>query len=393
MTRSRTTVLFAGLSLFAAGWTGCSGTAEKQASNPDDSSAAASPDGSAGADEAPTEVATAETGGAAEPAAPTQPEPEPPGVRGTEPLPADLAEVFRRGEGEQLGKAEITYLKTNERRHDVWFPYIEGKGGAYLGVGSDQNFTLIGVAKSELVFFTDIDPRVPRLHALYEALVEAAETPEAHLQLWAPKNEESTQALLEEAFADRDEEERRVLLREFRADRETVWRHLNHVAERTEDGANTSWLSNPEYYAHLRKLYQSDRIRYEAGDLTGKTTMKLAGDIFRELDIPLGVLYLSNAEEYFTYIQSYRDNIANLPADDGSMVLRTIYNKERNKDYEMADALWNYQVQYLEDFQARLEEKENSTRNRMIRKAEKDGEFERHPEVSGTSRLNVDAAN
>ncbi len=71
-------------------------------------------------------------------------------------------------------------------------------------------------------------------------------------------------------------------------------------------------------------------------------------------------------------------------------MLRTIYNKEKNKDYAMADSLWNYQVQYLEDFQTRLADKQNSTRNRMIRFAEKDGEFVRHAEPSGTSRLNID---
>jgi len=394
MTRVRrpllTTGAFASLGLFAVGFTGCSGTPEpsphpdavakaetKADAPPADDGDAAGPDPGKAADDDGTE-----------------PEPEPPknAARGLEPLPADVAETFRAGETEQLGQAEITYLKTNEIRHDVWFPYVTDLGGGYVGVGSDQNYTLIAVARSELVFLTDIDPRVPKLHALYEVLIEKAETPEEHMMMWAPKNEESTLAVLEEAFADRDEDERKRLLREYRADRETVWRHLERVRARHRDDEMTTWLSNPEYYAHVRKLFLNDRIRYEAGDLTGPKTMKLAGEIFTKLDVPVGLLYLSNAEEYFTYTQQYRDNISGLPANENSIVVRTIYNKEKNKDYEMADSLWNYQVQYLRDFQTRLEDKQNSTRNRMIRFAEKDGEFERHPEVSGLSRLNIEKA-
>ena len=33
------------------------------------------------------------------------------------------------------------YLWSNERRHDLFFPLLHGLGGAYMGVGGDQNHT------------------------------------------------------------------------------------------------------------------------------------------------------------------------------------------------------------------------------------------------------------
>jgi hypothetical protein len=47
-------------------------------------------------------------------------------------------------------------------------------GGAYLGVGSDQNYTVAAAARSELMFLSDIDRSVVDLHRVYEVLIEAS---------------------------------------------------------------------------------------------------------------------------------------------------------------------------------------------------------------------------
>ena len=36
------------------------------------------------------------------------------------------------------------YVISNEDRHDLWLKTVQGKGGAYLGVGTDQNYVLAG---------------------------------------------------------------------------------------------------------------------------------------------------------------------------------------------------------------------------------------------------------
>lgn len=324
------------------------------------------------------------------PAAEAQPEPEPQPEPegGIGPLSdAKRAALHETGTGdEDLGEWDVHYIKSNERRHDVWFPYIADLGGAYVGVGSDQNYTVMAAQKAEYALLLDIDPRIADLHYVYEALIEKSETPEELHARFDAKNKDDSIKLLEEYYADSDPAQRKRYLREYKAARETVFRHLRHVLTRDEKDVNTSWLSNPVMYAHVRTMYLNDRVRILAGDLTGPKTMITFGDAVRALGSTVRVLYLSNAEEYFMYNAQYRANIKGMPADERSLVLRTIYNKK----WEHADALWNYQVQPLTDFQARMDDKKNAGRNAMIRHADKtDKVVERTTDVKGLSRINL----
>ncbi|MEZ4384575.1 MAG: hypothetical protein R3A79_24820 [Nannocystaceae bacterium] len=304
------------------------------------------------------------------------------------PLTEDERARFFAGDGDTLAPTEIHYVKSNEIRHDVWFPYIAELGGAYVGVGSDQNYTLIATAKSDLVFLMDIDRRVVDLHAIYGILIAASEDAETLFNRWDSANAEASLALIEAALEGADEDERRRMIRSFKGSRETVYRNLRHVLSRTRDGAPTSWLSNPEMYDHIRKLWLAGRVRTLGGNFVGDAGLQTVGKVARDLGIPVRVLYMSNAEEYFRYTDAFATNIKALVGDDKSIALRTIYSK----DWEHADNLWGYQVQPLADFQARLDDKKNRSRNPMLRYAEQDGTLQRTTSVSGLSLLAVPEA-
>ncbi len=314
-----------------------------------------------------------------------EPEPEPEPVDPYAVLSAEQQTIFLSGEADAPIPTEIHYVKSNESRHDVWFPYIDGIAGAYVGVGSDQNYTVLAKARSELAFLLDIDIRVVYLHRIYEVLIEASQTPEQLHERFEESNQDDSLELLTAAFKDFPEKERTLLLRYYRASRETVYRHLRHVIRRNRDGEQSSWLSNPEMYAHVRKLFQNDRIRAMPGDLAGANSMQTVGKVAAELDVPVRVVYLSNAEEYFRYTQNYRNNIRNLKGDDKSVVLRTIYDKE----WIHADSLWAYQVQRLSDFQTRLDDTKNRSRNPMFRYATQEKVLDRDTGVKGLSLLGV----
>lgn len=304
------------------------------------------------------------------------------------PLTDEQKAVFLAGETEEWISTEEHYIKTNERRHDVWFPYIADKGGAYVGVAADQNYTLIAVAKSEYVFLMDLDWRVAELHRAYEVLIEASEDPQTLHQRWHKDNKDESYALIENALKDElSPEHLRKTMMSWTSARETVYRHLKNVIARDEGGVNTSWLSNPEYYAHIRELYLADRVRFLVGNLTGPTTVQTIAKVSGDLGVPVKLLYLSNAEEYYSYTGQYRENIRALPIADDSVVLRTIYGDK----FVHADSLWNYQVQPLADYQARLEDRAlGGSRNPMMRIAEKAGELQRDAEgVKGLSHLNM----
>jgi hypothetical protein len=322
---------------------------------------------------------------AIEPAPVAEAEPLPP-ADPWGPISAEQETILWAGEEETRITTPEHYVKTNERRHDVWFPYIADKRGVYVGVAADQNYTLMAVAKAEFAFLVDLDWRVTELHRAYGVLIEASEDPQTLHDRFAAKNEESSVALIEAGLAELDPEIRRQAITSWRSARETVHKHLENVIARDQDGVKTSWLSNPDYYAHVRKLYLGDRIRMLVGDLTGPKTLQTVATAAEGLGLPVQVLYLSNAEEYYDYTSQYRSNIAAFGIADDSVILRTIYSKK----WVHADALWNYQVQPLADYQARLTDKKNSGRNNMLRHAELAGELEKNNDrVNGLSRVNI----
>ncbi|MEZ4451527.1 MAG: hypothetical protein R3B09_18800 [Nannocystaceae bacterium] len=335
---------------------------------------------------APAPAAEVEPAVAAAPAAPvaapiTRPDP-------LAPLSDDQRARFLAGEADALAPTPIHYVKSNEVRHDVFFPYVEGLGGAYVGVGSDQNYTILANARAELVFLLDIDQRVVDLHRIYGVLIAASPTPEALHARWSAEGEAESLTLLDAAFADLPAAEQKRLRLAYRGSRETVHLHLRLVIKRQREGAPTGWLSSPAMYDHVRALWLAGRVRTMGGDLTGTRTLQTIGKVAADFGAPVRVVYFSNAEEYFKYTPAFIANVLALQGDERSVLLRTIYSK----DWEHADQLWAYQVQPLADFQARLGERKNRSRNPMLKYAEQDGSLQRVTAVKGLSLLGVAAA-
>lgn len=318
----------------------------------------------------------------------TQPDPEPSpptfGPAGLTALDDGSRAKLLAGPHDPPLPVETHYVQSNETRHDLYFPYIEGIGGAFIGVGSDQSFTMMASARSELAFLIDIDYRVVDLHRMYAVMIPAAETPQALVDMWGEADEGTTISFLEEALAEADEDARARIIRGYRVGRETVHRHLLRVLGRAVDDEPASWLSDARMYDHVRALYRTGRVRIMPGNLTGGSSLQSIAQSCKALDVPVRVLYMSNAEEYFKYDTQFRANIEALPVDDEGMLLRTIYSKK----WEHAD-LWAYQVQRLGDFRQRLRSSLNRSRNPMLRYAEREGALDRDTGFEGLSRLGL----
>lgn len=299
-----------------------------------------------------------------------------------QPLTDEQRTALLAGEADAPIPVDIHYVQSNETRHDLFFEFITGKGGCYLGVGSDMNFTMMAEQRAEYAFLMDIDYRVVDLQRMYEVIVEAHDTPRALVDAWHSKNETATRAVLEAAFADMDEKARARILRGFATARETVYRHLERVIARNKGGKPTTWLSDPERYAHIRAMYMTDRVRMMPGNLAGEHSVKTAGAACKSLGEHVQVFYMSNAEEYFKYIPSFVASIESLPTDESSVILRTIYSKK----WVHAD-LWAYQVQPIDDFRTRLGDKKNRSRNPMMRYAEIDGKLDKSTGAEGLTLI------
>ncbi len=232
--------------------------------------------------------------------------------------------LARGGRATTTCRDPFPYVKANEGRTHVWAPFISNLGGAYLGVASDQNYSLIAAARSELAFLMDYDPRVVALHRRLRALILHSETPDAFIARFAPEAQRESLALLEQVYPDAPDLS--ALKAGFRANRDEL--HLYYQAQLDrpprDQPVDFGWLQ-PEHYAYIRALYQQDRIIPVKGDLMGSRTITAVSAAARATGLPLRVVYLSNAPTAWggQITPGYRSNLLALPLDERSVVLQT----------------------------------------------------------------------
>ncbi len=232
------------------------------------------------------------------------------------------------------------FLIGNEFRHDLFYMYIRDRGGAYIGIGSEQNYSLIAAAQAEQAYIMDIDGRVLELHRLFALLVVASGTPAEFIGRFSEHAAGDTEALL---AREHDVAER---IKFFRSVRRDMHRHLHAVAKRNYP----TWLSEQHMYQHVRGLFSAQRITIVPGNLQGVTTIGAIARDARERGIPVRTIYLSNAEDSLTHHARFFANLRTLAGVSETIILRTLYRE----DWQAADGLWSYQAQTLRDLAARM---------------------------------------
>ncbi|MCS6914914.1 MAG: hypothetical protein RMK29_11250 [Myxococcales bacterium] len=241
------------------------------------------------------------------------------------------------------------YLTSNELRHDVFFSSIAGLGGAYLGVGADQNYTLAAVAGADLVWLVDIDAHVVQWHRIYAALVAWAPSPAELVSLIERGREAEVRLALRLRWGEAGEQ---TLWQALQRDRARIAAHLRQQRGRFRDGQPVSWLSDPALYAHIRRLAQQHRIQARVGDVTAQAPLRGIGDALRAAGLTLRVFYLSNVEQWFRYGPHLARNLSALPIDDRTLLLRTLARRELRAP---RGDRWHYSVQPMADLLRRLQ--------------------------------------
>jgi len=213
------------------------------------------------------------------------------------------------------------YWISNEDHLGLFHEAVKDKGGLYIGVGSDQNYLLGAWARAELLVLMDFDQSIVDLHRVYRVIFLAAETPEDFLRLWRRERRAELRRLIAEGYPDK--KERACALRALGTARGAVERRLKRVVEQMAKASLPCFLVDAAEYAHIRRLYQEDKVFMVRGDLTARRTVSAIGRAAAQAGKKVGVLYLSNAEQYFPYEGKYRSNIRALPLDERSVVVRT----------------------------------------------------------------------
>ncbi len=249
-------------------------------------------------------------------------------------------------DGVKLSVENQHYVTSNEGALDLFYPAVRDRGGAFVGVGTDQVYLLVGWQRASLVWVTDYDDVVVGIHALYARLLRRADSPAAFIDAWSDRQRRRTAAALE---AELPAEERDRLVALFLSHQHRIWRRLQALRDRMLVAKVPSFMTHRATYAFVRDLVTAGRVRALRVDVRAVKGLQGVADATRRLGVPVRVLYLSNVESYWDYSDQFRANVRAFDADARALVVRTVGTWKRNRDYR-------YVTQPLRLYQALLAE-------------------------------------
>lgn len=217
------------------------------------------------------------------------------------------------------------YPSSNERRIDLFRPHLANLGGAYVGVGTDQNFTFIAWAKSSIAYMMDFDAAIVYVNRLHILFLKLSPDYAAFKKMWARSSRKTT---LEQIRVNLEKEpDYQKYLQAY----DIALRGYSGVPDRLEE---LEWMTkqfgfrsfhnDPEDYSFIRDMAVGGRIQAVLGDMNGEVSFREISASASRIGVPIRLVYLSNAEEYFRYPEPFRKTIANLYTDDRGMIIRTV---------------------------------------------------------------------
>ena len=287
-------------------------------------------------------------------------------------LPAELsdAEYWKMitDFSEPGGSFQLEIITSNETSYQSVMPDLMrvGKpGGAYFGVGPEQNFTYVAALQPKIAFIFDIRRDMMLEHLMYKCIFEMsanrvefvanlfsrrapaqltdASSVQAIFQAFSRVPAEA--ALAEGHFKDiltrlktgrgfklSAADESRIRAIYFTFAREGVLNFSSSfmspgyagLMTRTDrNGKNWSFLATRENYDRVRAMQQKNLIVPIVGDFGGPKAIRMAGQYVRDHGAVVNVFYLSNVEDYLGGgWPQYVTNLASLPMDASSALMR-----------------------------------------------------------------------
>ena len=291
--------------------------------------------------------------------------------RAAETLPAQLndAEYWRLISefSEPSGYFQYDIVTSNETSYQYVLPDLmktPRSGGAYLGVGPEQNFTYIAALQPKIAFIFDIRRDMMLEHLMYKAVFEmSADRVQFVANLFARKVPAQLSAdspvqtifqavskvpvdpmLAEQRVKDildrlktrhhfpltaEDENGIRAIYKTF--GREGVlsfsssfmspgYATLMTMTDRA--GRNWSYLAAADSYERVRAMHQNNLIVPVVGDFAGPKAIRATGQYLKDHGTTVKAFYISNVEDYIRAWPQYTGNIASLPIDPSSVLIR-----------------------------------------------------------------------
>ena len=308
------------------------------------------------------------------------------GVRGVEPPAAgtfagDIARL-----SEPSGAFDADNLVSNERSYLEIAPALAARrreGGAYIGVGPDQNFSYIARVRPSVAYVIDIRRDNLLLHLLFKALFAQARTRAEYLcfltgrpvpygtERWRsagvdelvayvdqstpwPEGVDALRRRLDQTIAGFGVPLSRVDLdtiarfhrtfitegldlvfsshghagrRYFPASRYPTLREL--LTARDADGRQWSYLASEDDFQFVKALQARDAMIPVVGDVSGPHALKAIGAAVAARGERVSAFYVSNVETYLesdSAVSRFIDNLSRLPRDEGSVMIRSVFS-------------------------------------------------------------------
>jgi len=282
---------------------------------------------------------------------------------------------------EANGYFDTDNLISNERSYLAVLPELDRlnvRGGAYIGVGPDQNFSYIAHIRPSVAFILDIRRDNLLLHLLFKAIFQQSRTRIEYLSLLfgraVPADIESwrespiarlaeyvNRPPLDSKSIDAVKSRLEVVIKGFGVplspdDLLTIDRFHRRFIESGVDlqfqsagrmpqpyyptykellletdpkGNQRNYLASEEAFQFVKSLQQRDRIIPVVGNLSGPSALAAIGRVVGEKGETLSAFYASNVEFYLKRQGSYQRFVSNLgrvPHTNRSVVIRSTFD-------------------------------------------------------------------
>jgi hypothetical protein len=251
------------------------------------------------------------------------------------------------------------------------------QGGAYLGVGPDQNFSYIAAVRPQVAFIVDLRRDNLLLHLLYKAVFETARNRleflgllfgrpvPAELRPWDERPLADLLNYIEETPADPARHARThaqlaerirsygfspaavdfATIRRFHDEFMQAGLELRFTTygrgprtyyptigqlyrERDVGGREASFLAREESFRFLQRLERQGRIIPVVGDFGGTRAFRAIGRFLAERKLEVSLFYTSNVEFYLFRQGAFRryvDNVRALPWAKNALITRSYF--------------------------------------------------------------------
>ena len=277
---------------------------------------------------------------------------------------------------EEGGSFRYENLLSNEMSYQTVIPSLKlvARGGAYIGVGPEQNFTYIAAIEPKIAFIVDIRRQNMLLHLMYKALFEMSSdrteflsslfsrprppllTDEAStVDLFKAYSSETcdrrllgetvqavTDRLMTQHRFDLTEDDRKAVQHILEAfctagpqidygfvnppSNLTAPSYADLMTATDNRGRSWSYLANAENFDRIRKMESNNLIVPLVGNFAGRKAIRAVGQYLKQHDLMESAFYVSNVEQYLNEAQkiAFRLNVEKLPANNSSRIIRFI---------------------------------------------------------------------